>query len=101
MATVIRTNNQPRELVCFYELPESAREEFDYVNEEEHHSPRFFRYRGAWYDTGEFQYIPASLPPNLAFMRDWHGQQSESYFSAVLIRYSQDFESVTVGLALS
>lgn len=101
MAMTVTTNNQPRELVCFYDMPEAAREDFDYLGEEEHCSPRFFKYRGEWYDTNEFQYIPASLPPNLAFMRDWHGHHSDSFFSAVLIRYSQDCEAVTVGLALS
>jgi hypothetical protein len=101
MAMTVTTNNQPRELLCFWDIPESAREDFDYVGEEERVSSRFFKYRGAWYDANEFQYVPASLPPNLAFMRGWHGQQGESYFSAVLIRYSQDYEAVTVGLALS
>lgn len=84
----ITTNNQPRELVAFEDLPESERENFDYVAGKGRFVPRFFCYRGAWYDVGEF--VRAEIA-------SWDGVQSDTYFSGVLIRYVDDCERVIVG----
>ena len=92
MSITIVTNNVPREIVAFYELPDTAREDFDYVTGEDQYSPRFVRYLGEWYDVNEFSVAPVTAPFN-----KWHGVQSDSFFSGVLIRYSEDFETVVVG----
>lgn len=101
----IITNNQPRHLLTLAELPDKvAGAEFDYVTD--NHAPRFFKYRGAWYDTAEFVRIapraravgfehPADVGSPLL---DWHGIQTASYFSAVVVRLADD-DSVIVGRA--
>jgi len=81
----ITTNNQPRELVAFEDLPESECEDFA---GRDRFFPRFFCYRGAWYDVGEF--VRAEIA-------SWDGVQSDTYFSGVLIRYVDDCERVIVG----
>ena len=90
----ISTNNQPRELLAFHELPEPIRQtEFDYVTGEiEQHTPRFFQYRDWWYDSHEFLTCLSTL--NLS---DWHGYQPDSFFSGVVIRFTEDYEQVIVG----
>ena len=61
MTIEVTTNHHERELVSFYELPDAiAWREFDYVDlDDEHglHTPRFFEYRGSWYDIYEFEWI--------------------------------------------
>lgn len=90
----IKTNHHWHELLTWHDIPESERADFDYIDSEERFSPRMFCYRGRWYDTNEFFVIPQSLPAEL---REWSGYQSDSYFSGVVVRYSDDFEQVQVG----
>jgi hypothetical protein len=90
----IITNSHPRDLFCFWDLPEAAQPDFDYITGEDRYSPRLFRYRGAWYDTGEFFPIPDH--PDWRGLR-WDGYQSDSYFSATLVRYVDGGERVIVG----
>lgn len=90
----IITNSHPRDLFCFWDLPEAAQSDFDYIEGEDRYSPRLFRYGGAWYDTGGFFRLPdhpdwRDLP--------WNGYQSDSYFSGTLVRYVDDYERVIVG----
>ena len=99
----IKTNNVPREVVDASELTTSERADFEYMDwealEAGADSASFFRYRGVVYDLGEFQRssgLPADSPLN-----DWDGFLSESYFSAIVVRYCDDYEWVVVGLALS
>lgn len=94
-AVTIKSNGHARELRALYELPESAREQFDYVgpcdeSSDEAWSQRFFKYRGAWYDVNEFERAHGE-----AFAA-WDGWQAESAFSAVLIRYALEWDGSTV-----
>ena len=92
----IITNNVPRNLIYGYELSESEKSEFDYLDYID--SRDFFRYRGSVYDLSEFMVWDNPASPT----RDnWDGFRSDSYFSALVIRYVNDFEQVVVGLALS
>lgn len=87
----IKTNGHARELRCAADLdPKVLEDQFDYIKGEELWSPRLFEYRGSWYDTAEFE---RSTTPG------WDGVQCESAFSAVLIRYGDEYESVAVGYA--
>lgn len=107
-AMTIKTNNKPRALVSLAQLPDGVHAEwFDYVDAAElagtgeDHSPRFFCYRGSWYDSAEFELAPADIRRH-----GFDGVQTESYFSAVLLRYFDregnlidDGDSVVVGYA--
>lgn len=104
-STVIKSDGRERELKALYELPAGiAESEFPYVEYSEEnpeaYRPRFFQFRGEWYDTAEgFD----ALSTYRGFKRDfggWHAIQTESAYSAVLIRYphsdENDWDSVVV-----
>jgi hypothetical protein len=108
----IKTNHNFRPLLSGYELNDSERSEFDYIeNWEDDTTNRFVRYRGQLYDTNEFSRIvpiagelgpmgwnhPVSPDSELI---NWHGILTDSFFSGIVIKYSEDWESVKVGLAL-
>ena len=85
----IVTNNQPRDILSWYDLTLSERKEFDYLEEGE---GSFFRYKNKVYYLVEFARVDHTAIPD-----KWHGYASDSYFSGVLVRYTSDFESVIVG----
>lgn len=105
---VVTTNNVPRPLVCFYDLPEKERRDFDYVKEEERGDNRFVRFKDAWYDVNDVQEIHCRkehdrpmgwalyVEPDHPFAK-WNAIVSETYFSGVLIRYVMDEEAVIMG----
>ena len=92
----IVTNNQPRDILSWYDLTPAEQKEFDYLEDGE---GSFFRYKNWVYDLGEFMHIGANIAPHP--QRDgwenWHGYASDSYFSGVLIRYTSDCDQVIVG----
>lgn len=83
----IITNNHPRELVSWHELPAGvAAEWFDYVtDEDERYSPRFVQYRGSWHDTSDCD----GRAPQEAFP-GWDLYQSDSFFSGIVFRWPYD-----------
>ena len=92
-AIKVITNNVAREIIYWHELSEKERAEFDYCDE----FSQFFRYKGELYHLGEFMAVDhwrECLPD--AF-RGWDGYQSDSFFSGVLVRYRNNYESVIVG----
>lgn len=95
----IKTNNVPRPLHALVDLPDSVRAQFDYIDEDESYSARLFQYRGSWYDSHEFQSTTRGLT-EFSPLKAWDAFQSESMFSAVLIRFMFDDcgdENVIVG----
>lgn len=92
----IITNNQPRDIISWYDLTEKEQKEFDYLTEGE---GSFFRYKGWIYDLGEFMRIDTSIAPHpqRKDWEKWHGYASDSYFSGVLVRYTSDYDQVIVG----
>jgi len=90
----VTTNNVPRDIIYAFELTEQEREQFDYLDwdaiERGEDNANFFRYKGELYDLSEFGVAPSELA-------DWHGYQSDSFFSGLVIRFTDDFEQVTIG----
>ncbi|MAN61515.1 MAG: hypothetical protein CMI60_06150 [Parvibaculum sp.] len=89
----IITNHHYRPWLTWHDLSASEQKEHadDYDDVQE---STFFRYRGQVYDLGDFMYVG----------RDhvgWDGYHNTSFFSAVLVKYSDDGDAVKVGLALS
>lgn len=91
MTFTIKTNNIPRDVVTGAQLNDREKAEFDYYTNDELDNASFFRYKGNVYDVGEFLYAPEPLEP-------WQGHSPTSYFSGVVIRYTDDMESVIVGV---
>jgi len=90
------TNNVPRDVIYGYELTDTERKEFDYVDfhSDDGQYHEFFRYKGEVYDIGEFQIVPDML---LKEMKWWDGYISDSFFSGILVKYVDEFERVIVG----
>lgn len=86
----ITTNNQPRPLLYGWQLPESARAEFDYHDEESFNDASFFCYKGQWYDLGCFTRSTVS---------GWDGEIAELYFAGLLVKLVEmhDGPGVIVG----
>ena len=99
----IITNHVPRFTIDAYELTIDEQGQFDYLDwpaiERGEDSATFFRYRGQLYDLGEFQTTRGL--PEFSPLVAWDGYQSDSFFSGIVVRYANDFESVIVGLFLA
>lgn len=95
----IKTNNTPRHLVYGYELTKKEAADFDYLSPDELNEREFVRYRGRVYDMGEFMRIDKTVAPHPQRQGwgHWHGYSSDSFFSGVLVRFSDDGESVVLG----
>lgn len=85
----IITNNQPRDILYGFNLPEKYREEFDYLTDEEYADQAFFIYKRQAYSLSEFMRTDG--------FKAWDGYSSDSFFSGVLIRIVNDDNSVIVG----
>ena len=103
----IITNWQPRPLQCLVDLPANARAEFDYIEEDDGYTPRFFRYKGSWFDAHDAQCIEADSgrahPMGWALhvhpgspLAHFDAIASDSFFSGVLWRFGAD-DTVIVG----
>ena len=91
----ITTNNHWRQFKYRYEVPQSVlNDQFDWTNEEDH-SDGFLKYRGWWYHLADFM-RSASVELN-----GWDGYHSDSCFSAVLIRLSDDCEKYQIATVTS
>lgn len=92
MSLKIITNNQPREILSWYDLTEKEQKEFDYLDTDEKQGfANFVRYHNWVYDIGEF--MSASHDE----FKIWDGYSSDTYFSGILIRYVDDNERVIMG----
>ena len=93
----IVTNNVPRNIIYGYELPESARTDFDYIDAEDFGGHAFVQYKGNYYDLSDFMRIEPHNSFNcIREFHNWSGYHGDSYFSGVLIKRVDD-ERVIVG----
>lgn len=92
MKATIRTNRQWRHFVYRHDVPGDVLERYFDWTDPETEIDGFFRYQGVWYHVSQFM----RCPPGSSFER-WDGYSSESFFSGVLIRLSDDGESYQVG----
>jgi len=105
----IRTDNKAREIILGYQLTKEEMEEFSYCDFSEPTGENdqggedifrhFVRFKGQILDLGDFVSCHNSFySPNCPF-RDlgWDGYSSDSFFSGILIRYTEDDEAVIVG----
>lgn len=101
MPIVVTTNNVPRDLMDGFELPESARSDFDYLNWEAidkgEENASFFRYRGSWYCLDQFTAVHNDHDNPILNFKGWSGYMSDTFFSGILIRWANDqYDSVVV-----
>lgn len=94
-------HRQEHELIDAWQLTPDERREFDYLDwpaiDEGRDSASFFRRDGDLYDLGEFTLTSeGSTERRLG----WHGVRGDSFFSGVLVRISDDGETVLSALEL-
>lgn len=90
----IKTNHQYRDILHSHDLTARELADFDYI--EDLDSASFFRYKGQVYDLGEFMRIDRTRECLPDGFEHWHGYQSDSFFSGLLVRYSSDYEQILV-----
>ena len=89
----IKTNRQWRDFTYRYDVPEKVLDsDFDYLDAEET-VDGFFQYRGVWYHLDGFMRLSTDAPEG---MQGWSGYVSDSFFSGVLIRLSDDGEQYQI-----
>ena len=81
-------NYRHRPILSWMDLTEKERQEFDYLDSTtKQEFAQFFRYKGDLYDLGEFIRVDT---------RGWHGAYPYSYFTGLLIRYSDEYRTVQI-----
>ena len=115
---MIRTNNHLRDIVYGFELDrymtsdklEELQSDYDWLDSFD--DAEFFQYKGQWYAIEDFMSTTnpfhCTLPTDHE-IRQWDGYQTDSYFSATVIRYPRedwdnktlDTEHIVVGLYLA
>jgi hypothetical protein len=92
----IKSNYRWHSLSSWHEIaPEIAEKEFEYIPEEERHTPRLMHYRGSWHDLEDMLKIGEELP--LQF-QGWDAYKPDTFFSGIVIRYNkEDYDYVQIG----
>lgn len=102
----IVTNNVPRDILDAFELSETERAEFDYLDwaaiDEGRDSRSFVRYKGELIDLsdldGPTSYGQSQVSGELTPLYAWHAYRSDSFFSGLVFRWpDEDCETVIVG----
>lgn len=97
MTATIKTNNQPRELMCLSDFSlgrqDEIRSEFDWMEEIES-TQGFFEYRGAVHHLENFLRVNAGTDD---LTQGWDGYEAHTYFSGTLVRLCSDPDFVIVG----
>ena len=89
----IITNNAPRQILYQWDLTPVEREEFDYLKNDE--DGNFVRYKGETYDLGEFMTTQGLTEFNP--LKKWDGYHSDSFFSGIVVKYTEDNDYVIMG----
>lgn len=92
----IITNNIPRDIIYGYQLPKKFRKEYDFMDEEEIDNSPFFKYRDWYFYIGDFMRIS-----NDTDLKGWDGYMSETFFSGIVVKYTEDFDQIIVGTYFS
>lgn len=92
MSVRVTTNNVPRLLIYWHDLTESEQDRYEGVPGA--HNADYFRYKGAIYSVDDFMVLWSKT--DLATWGNWAGYYSDTYFSGVVVRYT-DEDHVVVG----
>ncbi len=100
MAETIKTNNQPRELMCLSDFPlerqQQLRFDFDWADDLED-GCSLFSYKGTIYHLSNFLRVNAEKGTDFY---GWHGAEADSYFTGTLVKITDD-NQIIVGRYLS
>jgi hypothetical protein len=90
----ITTNNRPRALVWWHDLPENVQKDFDYLDPCERCQSRFVQYKGWWYDVYDTMPVRTSYVDELPAFKGWDSYESQGFFCGVLFRLVGDNEVI-------
>ena len=79
-----------------YELTKEEKASFDWIDPEDIETHSFLKYKGNVYSIGDFMIIDRNEA-----LEEWDGYASDSFFSGVLIKLSDDGEQYQVGTYIS
>jgi len=94
----IITNHHYRPILRWSDLTEEE-QNFRYGMYDDIEESSFFEYKDCLYDLNDFLRVNEQWGKGI--IKDWDGCHNETFFSSVLVKYDDSFESVKVGLALS
>ena len=86
----ITTDNRKKKLLSASEFPKKFIDE-NFEGRKDHF-PRFFEYRGQWWDVYEFD----KLPENSRILPGWSRIFDTSYYTAIAIKFTDDLKHVIV-----
>tara|TARA_R100000329_G_C7608221_1_gene215772 strand:- start:968 stop:1252 length:285 start_codon:yes stop_codon:yes gene_type:complete len=88
---LILTNNHEREFLYRCDLSDDEVGQFEWSEDE----TGFIRYKGCAYHLSEFLRVPDSDESTSTFS-GWQGYKTDSFFSGVLIRISEDGDTYQI-----
>lgn len=95
----IISNNKWRDFVYGYDLPEKFHEEFDYLDSIE--DATFIKYKGDYYDFGEFLKLEDQNYMGALSHINWHGIKSLGFFESLVISISDCGSQYRIGRFLT
>jgi len=98
----IITDNKYRPVLYWHDLTPKEQEEYAYLEAVDKGFDVFFRYRKWCYYLGDFIRVDYNAPfkENIPF-KGWDGYHANSFFSGVLVRYSECGDAVKVATYIS
>ena len=107
MRLEIVTNNHAHQFVTGHEVPMNVLKwQFDYLTTEEQSSGSFLKYKGHWYHVSDFTRFGPFFMAGIeratggteeSLFDGWHGRVSDSAWSGVVIRISEDGDTYQIG----
>ena len=98
MEATIKTDHKWKMFKYRNEVPKRIlKDQFSYLDEEDD-IDGFFVYRGSWYHLSDFMRLEKHNPLRVL---GWQGFASDSFFSGVAIKISDDGETYQVALVIS
>lgn len=94
----IITNHHYRPILHWSDLTEEE-QNFRYGMYDDIEESSFFEYKDCVYDLNDFLRVNEQWGKGI--IKNWDGYHNETFFSSVLVKYDDSFESIKVGLALS
>ena len=96
----ILTNNHERQFLYGYEVPQSVIDDYDHLVDGENQDG-WIRYRNTWYHLSDFMVLSNSGFGVVSEFDNWSGYTSDSAFSGVVIRISDDCETYQIATYLT
>jgi len=107
MRLELTTNNHERQFVTGHRVPMNVLKwQFDYLTAEEQSFGNFLRYKGHWYHVSDFTGLGSLFMAGIerstgsteaSPFDSWHGRTSDSAWSGVVIRISEDGDTYQIG----